>query len=172
MQQAAPISTRPGSISNERKIRSPVNGYVTNLLTQLGDYATVGDDVISLVDADSYWVDGYFEETSLERIANGDPAKIKLMGYNRPLAGRVDSVARAITVANPQPGGEGLASVKPIFTWVRLAQRIPIRIHLDHVPQGVRLVAGMTATVEIDPRPRWLQKQQVKKLFLSRRPSD
>jgi RND family efflux transporter MFP subunit len=133
------------------EIRSPVNGYVTNLLTQLGDYATVGENIISLVDADSYWVDGYFEETNLDRIGKGDPATIKLMGYKRPLEGHVDSVARAITVANAQPGREGLASVNPIFTWVRLAQRIPVRIHIDRVPQGVRLVAGMTATVEIEP---------------------
>jgi RND family efflux transporter MFP subunit len=134
------------------EIRSPVNGYVTNLLTRLGDYVTVGENVISLVDADSYWVDGYFEETNLDRIAKGDPARIKLMGYRQPLEGHVDSVARAITVANAVPGSQGLASVNPIFTWVRLAQRIPVRIHIDRVPEGVRLVAGTTATVEIEPR--------------------
>jgi multidrug resistance efflux pump len=135
------------------EIRSPVNGYVTNLLAQLGDYATVGENLISLVDADSYWVDGYFEETSLDRIVKGDRATIKLMGYSQIVRGHVDSVARAITVANAQQGQEGLASVNPIFTWVRLAQRIPVRIQIDHVPQGVRLVAGMTATVQIDPPP-------------------
>ncbi len=134
------------------EIRSPVNGYVTNLLAQLGDYATVGENLISLVDADSYWVDGYFEETSLAAIRKGDPATIKLMGYRQTLHGHVDSIARAITVANAQPGREGLASVNPIFTWVRLAQRIPVRIHVDRVPEGVQLVAGMTATVQIDPR--------------------
>jgi RND family efflux transporter MFP subunit len=133
------------------EIRSPVNGYVTNLLTQLGDYANIGQNLISLVDADSFWVDGYFEETNLDRIRNGDRATIKLMGYQRPLQGHVASVARAITVANAAPGGQGLASVNPIFTWVRLAQRIPVRVHIDHVPEGVRLVAGMTATVEIEP---------------------
>ena len=152
--QQATANLNQARVNLERtQIRSPVNGFVTNLLTQLGDYATVGVNVISLVDADSYWVDGYFEETSLEPIQIGDPATIKLMGYSRPLAGHVASVARAITVANAQPGGEGLASVNPIFTWVRLAQRIPVRIHIDRVPEGVRLVAGMTATVEINPRP-------------------
>jgi RND family efflux transporter MFP subunit len=135
------------------EIRSPVNGYVTNLLAQLGDYANIGQNLISLVDADSYWVDGYFEETNLHAIKEGDPATIKLMGYSHPLQGHVDSVARAITVANAQPGREGLASVNPIFTWVRLAQRIPVRIHIDQAPEGVHLVAGMTATVQIDPRP-------------------
>lgn len=134
------------------EIRSPVNGYVTNLLAQQGDYATVGQNLISLVDADSFWVDGYFEETNLDRIRVGDPAEIKLMGYRRIVLGHVASIARAINVANAQPNGEGLATVNPIFTWVRLAQRVPVRIHIDHVPKGIPLVAGMTATVQIDPR--------------------
>jgi len=136
------------------EIRSPVNGWVTNLLAQLGDYATVGTNEISLVDADSFWVDGYFEETNLEPIQVGDPAEIKLMGYSQIVRGHVGSIARAINVSNAQPNQQGLAQVNPIFTWVRLAQRIPVRIHIDQVPDGVVLAAGMTATVQIDPRPR------------------
>jgi multidrug resistance efflux pump len=136
------------------QIRSPVNGYVTNLLAQLGDYAIVGQNLISLVDADSFWVDGYFEETNLEPIQVGDPASIKLMGYSQIVRGHVGSIARGINVANAQPNGQGLANVNPIFTWVRLAQRIPVRIHIDQVPDGVVLAAGMTATVQIDPRPQ------------------
>jgi multidrug resistance efflux pump len=136
------------------EIHSPVNGWVTNLLAQLGDYATVGQNKISVVDADSFWVDGYFEETNLDRIRVGDPASIKLMGYSQIVRGHVGSIARGINVANAQPNGEGLAQVNPIFTWVRLAQRIPVRIHIDQVPDGVVLAAGMTATVEIDPRPQ------------------
>jgi RND family efflux transporter MFP subunit len=135
------------------QIRSPVNGWVTNLLAQLGDYATVGENIISLVDADSFWVDGYFEETNLEPIRVGDPASVKLMGYTQIVRGHVGSIARGINVANAQPNGQGLANVNPIFTWVRLAQRIPVRIHIDQVPEGVVLAAGMTATVQIDPRP-------------------
>jgi RND family efflux transporter MFP subunit len=135
------------------EIRSPVNGYVTNLLAQLGDYANVGQNEISLVDADSFWVDGYFEETNLGPIHIGDPAEVKLMGYRPVVRGHVDSTARAINVANAQPNGQGVATVNPIFTWVRLAQRIPVRIHIDQVPAGVVLAAGMTATVQIDPRP-------------------
>jgi multidrug resistance efflux pump len=131
-------------------IRSPVNGYVTNLLTQLGDYANIGQKIISLVDADSFWIDGYFEETSLGRIHEGDPATIKLMGYSQVVRGHVGGVARGINVPNAQPDPAGLASVNPIFTWVRLAQRVPVRIHLDQVPDGVRLVAGMTATVQVN----------------------
>jgi multidrug resistance efflux pump len=135
-------------------IRSPVNGYVTNLLAQLGDYATVGQKLISLVDADSFWVDGYFEETGLGSIHDGDPATIKLMGYSQLVRGHVGGVARGINIPNAQPDSAGLASVNPIFTWVRLAQRVPVRIHIDRVPDGVRLVAGMTGTVQIDPHPR------------------
>src|SRR6195256_5345808 len=134
-------------------VRSPVNGYVTNLLAQLGDYASVGQKLIALVDADSFWIDGYFEETSLGRIHEGDPATVKLMGYSQLVRGHVGGVARGINVPNVQPDQAGLASVNPIFTWVRLAQRVPVRIQVDQVPDGVRLVAGMTATVQIDPPP-------------------
>jgi len=136
------------------EIRSPVNGWVTNLLTQLGDYANVGENVISVVDADSFWIDGYFEETNLEPIQVGDPASIKLMGYGQIVRGHVGSIARGINVANAQPNGQGLANVNPIFTWVRLAQRIPVRIHIDEVPEGVVLAAEMTATIQINPKPR------------------
>src|SRR5262249_23642532 len=82
----------------------------------------------------------------------GDPAQIKLMGYAQIVRGHVDSIARAINVANAQPNNQGLATVNPIFTWVRLAQRIPVRVHIDEVPPGIVLAAGMTATVEIDDR--------------------
>ena len=135
------------------QIRSPVNGWVTNLLAQLGDYANVGRSVISVVDTDSFWVDAYFEETSLHSIHEGDPAEIKLMGYRQVVRGQVRSISRGINVANAQPDQQGLATVNPIFTWVRLAQRVPVRVGIDHVPDGVRLVAGLTATVRIDPRP-------------------
>ena len=133
------------------RILSPVNGYVTNLQAQLGDYVNVGQKSISVVNSDSFWVDGYFEETNLRRIREGDSATIKLMGDSQ-IRGHVDSIARGIDVANALPDSSGLASVNPIFTWVRLAQRVPVRIRIDDVPDGVRLVAGMTATVQIDPR--------------------
>jgi multidrug resistance efflux pump len=134
------------------RIVSPVDGYVTNLLAQLGDYVNVGVNTISLVDADSFWIDGYFEETTVAPIHVGDPAQIKLMGYSQIVRGHVDSIARAINVSNAQPNNQGVATVNPIFTWVRLAQRIPVRIHIDEVPPGVVLSAGMTATVDINDR--------------------
>ncbi|MBV8108355.1 MAG: HlyD family secretion protein, partial [Hyphomicrobiales bacterium] len=136
------------------QIQSPVNGWVTNLLAQLGDYANVGQVKITLVDADSFWVDAYFTETALGSIREGDPAKLKLMGHSDLVRGHVDSIARGINVSNAQAGPQGLATVNPIFTWVRLAQRIPVRIHIDDVPKGIVLAAGQTATVEIEPRAR------------------
>jgi multidrug resistance efflux pump len=132
------------------RILSPVDGYVTNLLTQLGNFVNVGVNAISLVDAQSYWIDGYFEETNLAPIRVGNAAQVKLMGHSQVLRGHVDSIARAISVSNAQPNNQGVATVNPIFTWVRLAQRIPVRIHLDDVPPDVILSAGMTATVEIE----------------------
>ena len=134
------------------QIRSPVNGWVTNLLAQLGDYATVGRNEISITDANSFWVDAYFEETQLASMHEGDPAVIKLMSYRQIVRGRVGSIARGINVSNAQPDQQGLATVNPIFTWVRLAQRVPVHIGIDQVPDGVRLVAGMTATVQVDAR--------------------
>jgi multidrug resistance efflux pump len=133
------------------EVRSPVNGYITNLSAQLGDYANVGDLQLSVVNSDSYWVDAYFEETALGRIQEGDAATIKLMGYSPLLRGRVQGLARGINVPNAQPDASGLASVNPIFTFVRLAQRVPVRVHIDEVPEGVTLVAGLTATVQVEP---------------------
>ena len=133
------------------QVRSPVNGYVTNLSAQLGDYANVGALQLSVVNSDSYWVDAYFEETALGRIQEGDAATIKLMGYTPLLRGRVQGLSRGINVPNAQPDASGLASVNPIFTFVRLAQRVPVRIHIDEVPPEVKLVAGLTATVQIEP---------------------
>ena len=134
------------------QVRSPVNGYVTNLTAQLGDYANVGALQLSIVNSNSYWVDAYFEETALGRIHDGDAATIKLMGYGPLMHGRVQGLARGINVANAQPDASGLASVNPIFTFVRLAQRVPVRIHIDEVPSGITLVAGLTATVQIEPQ--------------------
>ncbi len=125
-------------------VTSPVNGYVTNLLLREGDYATTGVRNISLLDADSFWIVGYFEETKISGIQIGDPALAALMGFRDPVRGHVESIARGINTPNDTPGTLGLASVSPVFTWVRLAQRIPVRIHIDTVPDTVRLAAGMT----------------------------
>ncbi len=131
------------------KVLSPVNGYVTNLLLREGDYATTGGRNIALLDSDSFWIAAYFEETKLAGIHVGDRALVALMGYRDPVTGYVESIARGINSPNADPGTLGLATVSPVFTWVRLAQRIPVRIHIDTVPPTVLLAAGMTATVTV-----------------------
>jgi RND family efflux transporter MFP subunit len=131
------------------QVRSPVNGYVTNILMRVGDFAHAGTTNISVIDADSYWIDGYFEETKMAHVCIGDRAEAALMGYRDPIVGRVQTVTRGISVSNATPSIQGLPSVDPIYTWVRLAQRVPVRIRITDVPAGVPLVSGMTATVTI-----------------------
>jgi RND family efflux transporter MFP subunit len=131
------------------QVRSPVNGYVTNLLMRVGDYAHAGTTNISVIDADSYWIDGYFEETKMAHVCVGDRAEAALMGYRDPIVGRVQTVTRGISVSNAAPSTQGLPNVDPVYTWVRLAQRVPVRIGITDVPAGVPLVSGMTATVTI-----------------------
>jgi RND family efflux transporter MFP subunit len=131
------------------QVRSPVNGYVTNLLMRVGDYAQAGTNNISVIDADSYWIDGYFEETKMAHVCVGDRAEAALMGYRDPIVGRVQTVTRGISVSNATPSTQGLPNVDPVYTWVRLAQRVPVRIKITDVPAGIPLVSGMTATVTI-----------------------
>ena len=131
------------------RITSPVDGFVTNLEARVGDYGVTGQRVLTLVDADTFWIDGYFEETELHAIHDGDHARAKLIGWHEPIEGHVAGVARGIVVANATSDASGLASVNPIFTWVRLAQRVPVHIAIDRLPVGMRLVAGQTASVEI-----------------------
>lgn len=131
------------------QVRAPVNGHVTNLLLDKGDYATAGKAMVAVVDSDSYYVAGYFEETKLRSIRIGDNVSIRLLGYDSELRGHVESVARAITDRDNAPGSELIANVNPTFNWVRLAQRIPVRIAIDDVPEGITLSAGMTATVVV-----------------------
>jgi RND family efflux transporter MFP subunit len=133
-------------------VRSPVNGFVTNLTTMVGDYATRGTGVLALVDNDSFYIYAYFMETKLPAIKIGSEAEVKLMAGGTILHGRVQGLSRAI--ANPTAAGGGLlASVDPNFEWIRLAQRIPVRIALENVPAQVELVAGMSATVVVRQPP-------------------
>ena len=131
------------------EVRSPVNGIVTNLLLREGDYAHQGATNVSIIDADSYWIDGYFEETKLARLCEGDRAEAKLMGYAAPITGHIATVTRGISVSNAAASTQGLPNVDPVYTWVRLAQRVPVRIAIDKVPPGVPLVSGLTATITI-----------------------
>ncbi|WP_176041988.1 biotin/lipoyl-binding protein [Burkholderia stabilis] len=135
-------------------LRSPVDGYVTQLRLRHGDYAVEGKPGISVLDAHSFWITGYFEETKLRRIATGAPATIRLMGFEPLLGGHVTSIGRGIADENGTLDELGLPAVNPTFSWVRLAQRIPVRIEIDQVPAGVLLAAGMTCSVEVGERGR------------------
>lgn len=148
--KAAQLHLAQAEINLRRtQVRSPVNGFVTNLLMRVGDYAHEGTANISVIDADSYWIDGYFEETKLARICVGDRAEARLMGYPPPIVGRVDTITRGIGVSDAAPGTQGLPNVDPIYTWVRLAQRVPIRIVITDIPAGVPLISGLTATITV-----------------------
>ncbi|EJM10097.1 multidrug resistance efflux pump [Pseudomonas sp. GM21] len=131
------------------RVESPVTGYVTNLLTRQGDYATVGGPLLALVDSQSFYVSGYFEETKLPRIAEGDRVNIELMS-GEAFGGTVQSIAVAIADRENLPGGRLLASINPSYTWVKLAQRVPVRIQIDadYVSNNI-LRAGTTATVTV-----------------------
>jgi len=130
-------------------VRAPVSGYITHLRLRPGDYATAGETKVAIVDAHSFWVVGYFEETKLRHIRVGDTAHIVLMGYEPVIAGHVESIGHGIGDNNDETGGLGLPYVEPTFSWVRLAQRVPVRIHIDALPKGIELVAGLSASVEV-----------------------
>ena len=130
-------------------VRSPVNGYVTNLRLRVGDYVSVGQTSVVLLDRDSFWVAAYFEETKLSQIKAGAPVFIQLMGFATPLKGHVESLTRGISDENGKAGTGGLVTVNPVFTWVRLAQRIPVRVHIDWSPSDIEIAAGMTCTVNL-----------------------
>ena len=132
------------------KVYAPVDGYITNLNVRRGDYASVGAAKIAIIDSHSFWVYGYFEETKLPYVAVGDKAKIQLIN-GATLRGHVDSISRGIYDRDNPQSRELLADVNPTFNWVRLAQRIPVRIHIDEVPKDVLLAAGLTCTVTLEP---------------------
>jgi RND family efflux transporter MFP subunit len=132
------------------EVRSPVNGFVTNLTASVGDYATTGTPVLAIIDRDSFYVYAYFMETKLPAVRDGDRAQVQLMAGNVVLEGRVQGVSRGIAEAGVDNVGL-LANINPNFTWVRLAQRVPVRIALGKIPPDVRLTAGLTATVTIMP---------------------
>jgi RND family efflux transporter MFP subunit len=134
---------------------APVNGIVTNFALLPGRYVNAGAAVFALIDSDTYRVEGYFEETKLRRIRIGEDATVKLIGDPRVLSGRVESIAYGIEDQNRSTSSELLAFVNPTFSWVRLAQRIPVRIKLDNVPPDLLLVAGRTATVSIGKINWW-----------------
>lgn len=149
--QAAVAARALAELNLERTtVRAPVSGYVTNLNVHAGDFAAVGAAKLAVIDSASYHVVGYFEETKLAMLAQGDQAEMDLMSGGT-LHGHIESIARGITDRDAATGRELLADVNPTFNWVRLAQRVPVRIHIDRMPRGQVLVAGTTCTVVIAP---------------------
>ncbi|MDB5367766.1 MAG: HlyD family secretion protein [Rhodospirillales bacterium] len=148
--EEAQVAIELAKLNLERTtVRAPVNGWVTNLRLRPGDYAAAGQSVLTLVDADSFWIVGYFEETKLARIRIGDAARATLMAWpDAPIFGHVESIGRGIADPNATDA-VGLPAVNPIFAWVRLAQRIPVRIHIDQKPPELELGAGLSCTVEV-----------------------
>ena len=131
---------------------STVDGVVTNTEMRPGDYLQAGHSALALVYGGSLHAEGYFEETKLPAVRVGDPARIELMGVAVPVMGHVESIAGGVEDRERGPSGDLLANINPTFSWVRLPQRIPVRIAIDRVPAGVRLIPGSTATVIVTPR--------------------
>ena len=134
---------------SQTTVTAPVDGWVTNLSTRTGNYATSGQPVFALVDSHSFYVVGYFEETKLRHIQPGDLAEIVLYSGHVPLSGKVQSIGRAIYDQSVESDSDLVADIKPNVPWVRLAQRVPVRIQLNQIPQGITLVSGTTCTVSI-----------------------
>lgn len=132
-------------------VKASVTGTVTNMDLQPGAYVAAGHGTMALVDAGSLHVEGYFEETKLPRIHVGDPVRVRLMGEARDIGGQVESIAGGIEDRERGASSSLLANINPSFTWVRLAQRVPVRVALERVPDGVALIPGRTATVEVEP---------------------
>ena len=152
-QAAADLAT--AKLNLERTVvRAPVNGFVTNLGLVVGQYAAVGTQLLALIDSDSYRVEGYFEETKMPSLKPGVLVEIHLMSGGRALQGHVEGISRGITDRDNPNGPQLLANVNPTFEWVRLAQRIPTRIHIDNLPDGVLVSSGMTCTVVVTGQSR------------------
>ncbi|KTC20066.1 hypothetical protein AO392_16935 [Pseudomonas putida] len=130
-------------------VRSPVDGYLNDRAPRAHEFVSAGRPVLSVVDSNSYHVDGYFEETKLGGIHIGQAVDIRVMGDDARLRGRVQSIAAGIEDRDRSSGANLLPNVNPAFSWVRLAQRIPVRIAFDEVPENFRMIAGRTATVSI-----------------------
>src|ERR1700737_3316960 len=133
------------------EVRSTVNGFVTNLLLRVGDYANKGSPNIAIVDSDSYWIAGYFEETKLGSFQVGDAAEVEFMGFEEKLTGHVESITPGTSAPNAAVSTQGLPSVEAVYTWVRLSQRIPLRIKIENGPPTKKLGAGFSATVIVTP---------------------
>ena len=132
------------------KVFAEVDGYVSNINFQIGSQASANKPILALVDENAYWVFGFFREDAIPEVEVGDTAMVTLLAYpDTPLSGKVESIAWGIAHSDGNPGNNLLPSVKPVFQWIRLAQRIPVRIKLDKLPEDVKLRFGLTASVMV-----------------------
>ena len=147
--RAARAAVRQAELNLEfTQVRAPVDGFVTNLNLRLGSQAVENQPALALVDVNSFWVDGFFKETSIGNIRQGNKAVVTLMTYpDAPLEGYVDSLGWGIAQQDGSTGFELLPNINPTFEWIRLAQRVPVRIHLTNVPDEVELRVGTTCSV-------------------------
>ncbi len=130
------------------EVRASVDGYITNLTLRIGSQAVANEPVMALIDSNSFWVHGYFRETHVGDISIGDEAVVSLMSYpESPLKGRVNSIGWGIAQQDGSTSVDLLPTVNPTFEWIRLAQRVPVRVHLDPPPEIVQLRVGTTASV-------------------------
>jgi RND family efflux transporter MFP subunit len=150
--QEAMVAVETARLNLRRtEVCAPADGYITNLNVHPGDFATAGEAKLAVIDKDSFWVYGYFEETRLHLLHIGDPVEIRLLGYSPVLKGHIQGMARGISDRDNPTSRELLSDVNPVFNWVRLAQRVPVRIRMDEIPADVPLAAGMTCTVIVHP---------------------
>ncbi|UFH49462.1 efflux RND transporter periplasmic adaptor subunit [Pseudomonas sp. KNUC1026] len=151
-QNAEQVAVDAAQLNLDRSvITSPVNGFINDRAPRDREFASAGKPLLSVVDGDSYHIDGYFEETKLGHIHVGQAVDIRVMGDDTRLGGHVVSISAGIEDRDRSSGSNLLPNVNPAFSWVRLAQRIPVRIAFDQVPEGFRLIAGRTATVSVLP---------------------
>jgi multidrug resistance efflux pump len=130
------------------QVRAPVDGYVSNLNLRLGSQAVANQPMLALIDANSFWIAGFFRETTIGAMKPGDKALVTLMTYpDEPLAGEVESIGQGVAQQDGSTGQDLLPSISPTFEWIRLAQRVPVRVHIVKKPQDVVLRVGTTASV-------------------------
>jgi multidrug resistance efflux pump len=154
---------------NFTKVWAPVDGYITNLQLRVGDSAVANQPIVAVIDANSFYIEAFFRETFIGNFQNGDRAVVTLMSYpDIPVQGRVQSIGWGIAQQNGSSGYQLLPSVQPTFEWIRLAQRIPVIVHIEKLPDDIKLRAGTTASVvvltgtstnadRVPPVPRLLQ---------------
>jgi RND family efflux transporter MFP subunit len=148
--QAALAARNIAKINLERTVvRAPATGYITNLNVFSGSFATAGTPKLAIISSETFYAVGYFEENKLLMMKQNDPVEMTVLGDDKVMRGHIESVARGITDRDANSGRELLADVNPTFNWVRLAQRVPVRIHIDEMPAGRILVAGTTCTIVV-----------------------